>query len=225
MRLWRGGLCAGGIAVALAVGGACGAAAMPVERLQERYQALTIDGDFDASDAEVLTAYALSDDLRYGREEVAFLAERLARHGLSGVDLPRADAEDVEELGVRRARVLLLQALRAGIGGTDYRRAMQQLVMLAMDPDLTRAERFRMLELLDRYRRLDAALATRDALEGVALLLTNPTEARLDREQRRKLEQLEKQFQVPVILDTREPANQRDSGPPGARDEKGNRRR
>ena len=95
----------------------------------------------------------------------------------------------------------MVQALRAGVAGSGYRRAMQQLVLLAMDPDLTRAERFRLLELTDRYRRVDPAVATRDAMEAIALLLTNPTEARIDREHRRKLELLEKQIQVPILLD------------------------
>lgn len=201
MRHRGGALGAWGIAAVLSASLGAGAWAMPVERLQERYDALMIDGVFDAGDAEALMALALSDDLLFDRAEVAFLAERLSVHGVSQVELPRADASDAEELGVRRARVLLLQALRAGIGAAEYRRAMRELVMLAMDPELARAERFRILELLDRFRRQDSALATRDALEAVALLLTNPTEARLDREQRRKLEQLEKQFQVPVILD------------------------
>jgi pimeloyl-ACP methyl ester carboxylesterase len=194
-----------GVVLILAVlswGGRVGA--VSIDRLDERYRALTLDGDFEASDAERLIDLALSDDLLISGPEAAFIAERVQRHGLAEVEVS-ADATGAEELGVRRARELMLQALRAGIGRTEYRRAMQQLVMLAMDPELTRAERFRILELSDRYRRVDPAVATRDAMEAIALLLTNPTEARLDREQRRMLERLEKQFQVPVILDTREP--------------------
>lgn len=206
MQAWRGGLRAVlGVVLILAVlswGGRVGA--VSIDRLDERYRALTLDGDFEASDAERLIDLALSDDLLISGPEAAFIAERVQRHGLAEVEVS-ADATGAEELGVRRARELMLQALRAGIGRAEYRRAMQQLVMLAMDPELTRAERFRILELSDRYRRVDPAVATRDAMEAIALLLTNPTEARLDREQRRMLERLEKQFQVPVILDTREP--------------------
>ena len=175
------------------------AGAVPVDRLEERYRALMIDGEFDASDAERLTLMALSDDLLLSRQESEFLVERHRRHGLEeteslAVDLP-------EGLVVRRARTLMLQALRAGVGAQAYQRAMQQLVLLAMGDDLSRDERYRVLDLVDRYRRVDATVATRDALEAIALLLTNPQEARLNREHRRKLELLEKQFQVPLFIE------------------------
>ena len=192
------------LAVGIAVGllGALGASAVhavPLAQLEERYKALTIDGAFDDGDAEQLWLLALSDDLLLSRQESEFLAERSRRHAVAETESLAPDGP--EDAAVRRARTLMLQALRAGIASAQYRRAMQQLVLLAMDPDLTRAERFRMLELTDRYRRVDGTVTTRDALEAIALLLTNPTEARLDREHRRKLELLEKQFQVPVILD------------------------
>ncbi len=177
------------------------AAAVSPERMETAYRSLTIDGYFDASDAEQLVLLALSDDLLITRPEAVYITERLTRHALTEVEAPVADPAD--GVWVQRGRRLLVQALRAGIGGTEYRRAMQQLVVLAMDPAIGLAERFRLLELLDRYRRVDPAVGTRDVLEGVALLLTNPEEARLDREQRRKLELLEKEFQVPVILDGR----------------------
>ncbi len=190
--------------VLLAIGvmvmlGAGSAAAVPVSHLEERYRALTIDGGFDAQDAERLRDVALSDDLLLSRSEAEFLAARLRRHGLEVDESLTADAP--EGPAVKRGRTLMLQALRAGSGGAEYRRAMQQLIGLAMSPELTAAERFRLLELTDRYRRVDPAVSTRDALEAIALLLTNPTEARLDREHRRQLELLEKRFQVPVILD------------------------
>lgn len=191
-----------GIAVGIALGSLAPglvAGAVPVERLDACYRDLMIDGAFDAGDAERLQVLALSDDLLISRQEAEFLAERQRRHALSEPEgLP---ADGAEGLAVKRARLLMLQALRAGVAGAEYRRAMRQLVQLAMDPELTREERFRMLELVDRYRRVDPALGTRDALEAIALLLTNPTEARLDREHRRQLERLSKQFQVPVILD------------------------
>jgi hypothetical protein len=175
------------------------AGAVPVDRLEEQYRALMIDGSFDASDAERLTALALSDDLRLSRQESEFLVERIRRHRLEETETLAADGP--EGLAVKRARTLMLQALRAGIGAQQYQRAMQQLVLLAMGSDLSRDERFQMLELVDRYRRVDATVSTRDTLEAIALHLSNPDEARLDREHRRKLELLEKQFQVPVILD------------------------
>lgn len=175
------------------------AEALPLSRLEERYRALTIDGAFDAGDAERLVVLALSDDLLLSRQEAAFLAERHRRHGLEEAEELVADRP--EEPFVKRARTLMLQALRSGVAGAEYSRAMRQLVRLSMDPELSRADRLRMLELVDRYRRVDATVSTRDTLEAIALLLTNPTEARLDREHQRKLEQLEKQFQVPVILD------------------------
>jgi hypothetical protein len=192
------------VAVGIAVGivgllGGSMAEAVPVDRLEERYRALTIDGGFDAGDADRLVVLALSDDLLLSRQESEFLRERHRRHAVEEAESLAADGP--EEPAVRRARTLMLQALRAGVAGSEYRRAMRQLVQLAMDPELSRTERFRMLELVDRYRRVDPALSTRDALEAIALLLTNPTEAGLDREHRRQLERLEKQFQVPVILD------------------------
>lgn len=172
--------------------------AVPLDRLEARYRSLTIDGTFDAVDAESLISLALSDDLLFSRQEAEFIAQRLKRHDVQDVEPPVADAADGPV--VTRARRLMVQALGAGIGGTDYRRAMQQLIALAMAPDLTREERFRTLELVDRYRRVDPAVSTRDALEAIALLLTNPTEARLAREHRRQLELLERQFQVPILL-------------------------
>jgi len=175
------------------------AGAVSLDRLEERYRALLIDGVLDASDADRLVVLALSDDLRLSRPEVEFLVERARRHGLEETESLAADGP--EGLAAKRARTLMIQALRAGIGAQEYRRAMQQLVLLAMGSDLSREERFQVLELVDRYRRVDATVATRDALEAIALLLTNPAEARLDREHRRKLELLEKQFQVPVLLD------------------------
>lgn len=183
------------------LGGLLGApaGAVPLDRLEERYRALMIDGVFDASDAARLVVLALSDDLLLSRQEAGFLSERFRRHGIEETE--RLAPDPAESLAVKRARTLMLQALRAGVGGQEYRRAMQQLIVLAMDPELARDERFRVLELVDRYRRVDGTVATRDALEAIALLLTNPTEARLDREHRRQLELLEKQFQVPVILD------------------------
>ncbi len=196
------GLVAIGIAVGLALGSLAPglvAGAVPVDRLDARYRDLMLDGAFDAGDAERLQVLALSDDLLISRQEAEFLAERQRRHALDETESLAADG--AEGLAVKRARILMLQALRAGVAGSEYRRAMGQLVQLAMDPELTRAERFRMLELVDRYRRVDPAVSTRDALEAIALLLTNPTEARVDREHRRQLERLEKQFQVPVILD------------------------
>lgn len=196
----RLGIAAFGIVVLLAgLLGAAPAGAVPIERLEEQYRALMIDGSFDASDAERLTALALSDDLRLSRQEVEFLVERHRRHGLEEAESLAVDPP--EGIGVKRARTLMLQALRAGVGAQQYQRAMQQLILLAMGTDLSRPERFQVLELVDRYRRIDATVSTRDALEAIALLLTNPDEARLDREHRRKLDLLEKQFQVPVILD------------------------
>lgn len=175
------------------------ARAVPVDQLEARYRDLTIDGVYDAADAERMEALALSDDLVLSREEAEYLAARRREHGLDASEELAADGP--ETLAVKRARTLMLQALRAGIGAPGYPRAMRQLIALAMDPELTREERFRIVELTDRMRRVDPAVASRDVLEGIALLLTNPTEARLDREHRRKLELLEKQFQVPVILD------------------------
>lgn len=182
--------------VAFQVAGPLGA--MPLDRLDAHYRSLTIDGTFDAADAENLIGFALSDDLLFSRQEAEFIARCLKRHGVQDVEPPLADAPDGPV--VSRARRLMVQALAAGIGKADYRRAMQQLIALAMAPELTREERFRTLELVDRYRRVDPAVSTRDALEAIALLLINPTEARLDREHRRQLELLERQFQVPILL-------------------------
>ena len=175
------------------------AGAVPVDRLEERYRALMIDGVFDATDAERLTLLALSDDLLLSRQEADFLVERHRRHGIEEAESLAPDGP--EGLVVRRARTLMLQALRSGVGAQAYQRAMQQLILLAMGEDLSRDERFRLLDLVDRYRRVDATVATRDALEAITLLLTNPQEARVNREHRRKLELLEKQFQVPLFID------------------------
>lgn len=187
------------VMVAGALGGAP-AGAVPLDRLEERYRALMIDGAFDASDAERLMQLALSDDLLLSRQEFEFLMERYRRHGIEEAESLAADGP--EGVAVRRARTLMIQALRAGVGAQAYQRAMQQLILLAMGDDLSREERFRVLDLVDRYRRVDATIATRDALEAIALLLTNPQEARLGREHQRKLELLSKQFQVPILLDS-----------------------
>lgn len=213
-RRWGLGI---GVALGLALW-AFEAEAVTRERLEERYQALLIDGSFDAEDAERLVDLALSDDLWISAEEAAFLAEVRERHGVDEGEAWEADGPETPL--VKRARTWMLQAMRGGPASTAYLRAMRQLIALAMDPELGRDERFRLLELTDRYRRVERTHATRDALEAIALLLANPTEARLDREHRRKLELLEKRFQVPVILDgtSRQPGGPAaGKGRPGSR--------
>lgn len=194
-----GGMRGVAIGLALVLGGAAAAWAVPASRIERMAQDLVIDGVFDLDDAERLVRLAWSDDLLVDGQESGALLAVVRRYGLRDAELPGVDAPATP--GVERARRLMVQALRAGIGRTEYRRAMQQLIALAISEDLTRDDRYRVLELVDRYREVDPAVGTRDALDAIALLLTNPTEARRDREHRRQLELLEKQFQIPVFLD------------------------
>lgn len=176
-----------------------------LDKLKRLHADLVLDQPLDRSKLDRLLAVALENDLLVDREERTLLERYIAQ----GYDDPTGEAAPEIEVTfggsplkgwVARVQKLLVQALKASPASSQYRRSLQELIAIAWRPDLAAAEREQVLALLDNYRLVDAKQATDDVMTALAILFTNPEDAREDRAHRRQLELLSSLANRPAIL-------------------------
>lgn len=174
-------------------------------QLKRLHADLIVDQRLDSAKLDRLRRAALEDDLEIDPAEASLLESFVA----AGYDDPTGDpapeivptfAGDRLKGWAARAQKLLVTALHASLGSTRLVVAFQELATLALSPDLTSRDREQTLTLLDNYRDVEPRLASREASTALALLLTDPEEARRDRAHRRQLERLEKLINRPIWI-------------------------
>ena len=99
----------------------------------------------------------------------------------------------------KRAQILLIRARHATLGTNEAQEALRELVAIAWRQDLTSEDRLHILKLIDNYRKVDDRQDSKDAMEGLALLVSNPTEAARDRAHQWQLEVLSRMSNEPKI--------------------------
>lgn len=176
-----------------------------LDRLTRLHADLVLDQRLDNAKLDRLVAVALENDLLIDKGEHALLERFIAQ----GFDDPTGDAAPELEATfggaplkgwVLRVQKLLVSSLKASPTGPQMRRALQELVAIAWRTDLGAAERDQVLVLLDHYRLVDRKQQTEEVMTALAVLFTNPEEAREDREHRRQLDLLGKLANRPVIV-------------------------
>lgn len=176
-----------------------------LDRLTRLHADLVLDQPLDRAKLDRLVAVALENDLLVDRGEHALLERFIAR----GYDDPTGESAPEIEVTfggsplkgwVARVQKLLVASLGTSPASAAYRRALQELVAIAWRPDLAPSEREQVLVLLDHYRQVDRKQQTEDLMTALAVLFTNPEDARADREHRRQLELLMKLANRPVLV-------------------------
>lgn len=175
-----------------------------LERLKRLHAELTIDYPLDRMKLERLRAAALEDDLILDAFEQALLESFVSKgyQDPTQESAPEIDAtfEGKPPQGwVARSQKLLVSALHASLMSRAGAQALRELTAIAWRDDLTSADRQQILTLIDHYRLVDSKQQTQDAMEGLSVLVTNPKEARSDREHQRQLEVLSQLANRPVI--------------------------
>lgn len=184
---------------------ALAARAPHLDRLNRLHADLVLDQPLDRAKLDRLMAMALANDLVVDSQEQALL-ERFIAQGYADPTGDSAPEIAVTFQGgpltgwVARVQKLLVSALDASPASRQTRRALGELVAIAWRTDLTSDARERVLVLLDNYRQVDRKQGTEDVMTALAILFTNPEEAREDREHRRQLDLLSKLANRPVLV-------------------------
>lgn len=181
---------------------AAAARAPHLDRLNRLHADLILDQPLDRSKLDRLLAVALENDLVIDRSEQAML-ERFIDQGYED---PTGDAAPEIEVTfttplrgwAARAQKLLVTSLNTPTLGAATRRALAELIAIAWRNDLSDEQREQVLVLLDNYRLVDRRQQTDDVITALAVLFSNPEEARADREHQRQLEILSKLVNRPV---------------------------
>lgn len=182
-----------------------------LDRLNRLHADLILDQPLDRAKLDRLVAAALENDLLVDRGEQALL-EGFIQRGYSdptGESAPEIEVtfEGAPPKGwVARVQKLLIASLHASPASSRLRAALRELVAIAWRSDLAEADRERILVLLDHYRQVDRKQQTEDVATALAVLFTNPEEARDDRAHQRQLELLGKLANRPVIVGPTGPA-------------------
>lgn len=176
-----------------------------LDQLKRLHADLILDQPLDRAKLDRLLAVALANDLVIDPAEQALLERFIAR----GYSDPTGDA--APEIAVTfqgaplkgwvaRVQKLLMLSLNASPASLRMRQTLGELIAIAWRQDLTGDQRDQVLVLLDHYRQVDRKARTEDVMTALAILFTNPEEAREDREHRRQLELLGKLANRPVIV-------------------------
>lgn len=184
---------------------ALAARAPHLDRLHRLHADLVLDQPLDRAKLDRLMAMALANDLVVDSQEQALLERFIAQgyadpSGDSAPEIAVTFQEGPPTGWVARVQKLLVSALDASPASRQTRRALAELVAIAWRTDLTSDARERVLVLLDNYRQVDRKQGTDDVMTALAVLFTNPEEAREDREHRRQLDLLSKLANRPVLV-------------------------
>lgn len=188
----------------LSMSSAAEAARTPhLDRLTRLHADLILDHPLDRSKLDRLISAALENDLLIDRGEHALLERFIAK----GYDDPMGDSAPEIEVTfggtslkgwVARVQKLLVSSLKASAASRQMRQALRELIAISWRTDLSATERDQVLVLLDNYRMVDPKQTTEDVMTALAVLFTNPEEARQDREHQRQLDLLAKLANRPI---------------------------
>lgn len=175
-----------------------------LDRLVRLHADLILDQPLDRAKLDRLVAVALENDLVIDRQEQALLERFVAQ----GYDDPTGDTAPAIEVTFAsrlvgwpaRVQKLLVGSLQASVGSLKGRQALRQLIAIAWRSDLSDEARDQILVLLDNYRLVDPKQETDDVMTALAVLFTDPEEARADREHQRELEILSRLANRPVYV-------------------------
>lgn len=195
------------LALVLAVGAfapAHAARTPHLDRLNRLHADLILDQPLDRAKLDRLVAAALENDLIVDRGEQALL-ERFIKQGYddpTGDSAPEIEVTFQAPLKGWPARVqkLLVASLNSPAYGPKTRQTLRELIAIAWRGDLTDDQREQVLVLLDNYRLVDRKQQTDDVMTALAVLFTDPEEARADREHQRQLEILGKLANRPIYV-------------------------
>lgn len=185
---------------------ATAARAPHLDRLTRLHADLVLDQPLDRAKLDRLVAVALENDLVVDRLEQGLL-ERFVAQGYddpTGESAPEIEVTFARPLGGWPARVqkLLVASLQAQTLGPKVRQVLRELVAIAWRDDLAADERDQVLTLLDNYRQVDRRQRTDDVMTALAVLFTDPEEAKADRDHRRQLDLLTQLANRPVLVAT-----------------------
>ncbi|HEY9856798.1 MAG TPA: hypothetical protein V6D05_13730 [Stenomitos sp.] len=176
-----------------------------LDRLNRLHADLILDQPLDRAKLDRLIAAALENDLVIDRGEQSLLERFIAQ----GYEDPTGDSAPEIEVTfggaplkgwVARVQKLLVASLNASTASLKGRQALRELIAIAWRTDLSEDARDRILVLLDNYRLVDTKQQTDDVITALAVLFTDPEDARADREHQRQLDLLSKLANRPVYM-------------------------
>jgi len=176
-----------------------------LDRLNRLHADLILDQPLDRTKLDRLIAAALENDLVIDRGEQALLERFIAQ----GYEDPTGDSAPEIEVTfggaplkgwVARVQKLLVASLNASTASLKGRQALREIIAIAWRNDLSDEARDQILVLLDNYRLVDTKQQTDDVMTALAVLFTDPEDARADREHQRQLELLSKLANRPVYV-------------------------
>lgn len=176
-----------------------------LDRLTRLHADLILDQPLDRAKLDRLMAAALENDLVVDRGEQALLERFIAQ----GYEAPTGESAPEIEVTfggaplrgwVARVQKLLVASLETSPASLKGKQALRELVAIAWRSDLSEPAREQILVLLDNYRLVDTKQQTDDVVTALAVLFTDPEDARADREHQRQLELLSKLANRPVYV-------------------------